>query len=207
MTDLKQTGHQHDVAPTTCNAGCTTEPLAGGVRAVTPPVFENIYDSYFDFVWRSLRRLGVQEANVDDALQDVFIVVHRRLADFEGRSAVKTWLYGIVIRVASDYRRAKSRKAKPEELSDNLQDHSVNAPDEAAARRQAITILDQVLSQLDEDKRETFVLAEIEQLTAPEIAEALGLKLNTVYSRLRAARQSFEQALHRFRAQEERLNT
>lgn len=206
MTDLKPSGHQESVAAIAGTEACDVGTTAGGVRAVTPPAFDDVYDSNFEFAWRNLRRLGVQEADVDDAVQDVFVVVHRRLTDFEGRSTVKTWLYGIVIRVAADYRRSKKRKGPAEALSDSLQDHENDAPDEAAARRQAIGILDRILSELDEDKRETFVLAEIEQLSAPEISEILGLKLNTVYSRLRAARQSFEQALRRFRSQEERLN-
>ena len=205
MTDPKDTGHSLHVEPTTSLASCETTVPSGGVLAVTPPTFDSVYESYFEYAWRSLRRLGVEEASVDDAVQDVFIVVHRRLEQFEGRSSVKTWLYGIVIRVASDYRRARKRKAHPEELTDKVVDHSQTSPDEAAARKQARDILDQILSQLDEDKREVFVLTEIEQLTAPEVAEVLKIKLNTVYSRVRTARQDFEQAMQRFRTQQERL--
>jgi RNA polymerase sigma-70 factor (ECF subfamily) len=207
MTDFKPSGHLPNVESTASVASCETTIPAGGVLAVTPPTFESVYDAYFDYAWRSLRRLGVEEANVDDAVQDVFLVVHRRLSGFEGRSSIKTWLYGVVIRVASDYRRSKARKARPDELSDKLADQSTKAPDEIAAQRQAINILDQILSELDVAKREVFVLTEIEQLTAPEIADVLNLKLNTVYSRLRAARQDFEQGLGRFRAQQARLQS
>ena len=204
MTDSKDTGHSQDVEPTASLASCTNPVPRGDVLAVTSPTFESIYDSYFDYAWRSLRRLGVEEANVDDAVQDVFIVVHRRLSQFEGRSSLKTWLYGIVIRVASDYRRSVKRKGPSEELKDTVVDQSQPSPDELAARNQALDILDRLLGQMDDSKREIFVLTEIEQLTAPEVAEVLNIKLNTVYSRLRAARKSFEEAMARFRAQQAR---
>src|SRR5690606_33819611 len=79
-------------------------------RAVVELSFERIYEQYFPFVWRSLLRLGVSQANIDDAAQDAFLVVHRRLADFEGRASVKTWLFSVAQRVALNYRR-RERKA------------------------------------------------------------------------------------------------
>ena len=147
--------------------------------------------------------------SLDDAAQDVFLVVHRRLAEFEGRSSIKTWLYGITRRVAKDYRRRASRKEQglvstdgpiaPQLVSDQ------NSPDENAARNQAAQTLERILAGLDESRREVFVLAEMEQMTAPEIAEALSLNLNTTYSRLRAARAEFEKAVARHLASMEAL--
>jgi RNA polymerase sigma-70 factor (ECF subfamily) len=156
--------------------------------------FELVYNDYFDFVWRSLRRLGVPEASADDALQDVFVVVHRRLGEFGGRSSLKTWLFGIALRVTSDYRRRARRKGGHEPLDEAVIDPAPG-PQEKAVNAEMLGLLDRALEALDDDRRAVFVLAELEQMSAPEIAEALGVKLNTVYSRLRLARQDFERAL------------
>lgn len=165
---------------------------AGPARAATTrPTFEQAYDQLFDFVWRSLRRLGVPAASIDDAVQDVFVVVHRRLVEFEGRSSLKTWVFAIALRVARDHQRSARRKGGHEPLDPRIADDTPG-PVESLARAEAVRELDRILAALDEDKRTVFVLAEIEQMTAPEIAEALGINLNTVYSRLRLARRAFE---------------
>ncbi len=164
--------------------------------------FEAIYEAYFDYVWRSVRRLGVPADAVDDAVQDVFLVVHRRLAEFEGRSTLKTWLFGIVLRVSRSYRRKRNRR--PELLEHDVVDPKPG-PEAEVETEQARLLLHRCLDELDEEKRAVFVLAELEQATAPEIAEALQLKPNTVYSRLRAARRAFELAVQRHRAAKERV--
>lgn len=171
--------------------------------AHTPSV-EAIYDEHFDFVWRSLRRLGVPDGRLDDAAQDVFVVVHRRLAEFAHRSSVKTWLFGIVLRVARDHRRSQKRKDKPIQSDinpdpDGLPDLSGADPAHRAETADAIRLLQQLVNQLGEEKREIFLLSELEQMTAPEISEALGIAVTTVHSRLRAARSEFESALVRLR--------
>ena len=166
--------------------------------------FAQVYDEYFAFVWRTVRRLGVAERALDDAVQDVFLVVHRRLAEFEGRSTLKSWIFGIARRVAKDHRRRASRKDRGEALPEGLVDTSTASPRDSAARAEALRVLYQMLDSLDEDKREVFVLAELEQMTAPEIASAISLNLNTVYSRLRAARRAFDQAVARHHARERR---
>ncbi|MCA9604262.1 MAG: sigma-70 family RNA polymerase sigma factor [Myxococcales bacterium] len=188
-----------------------SEGTGSGARRVTTttqetPSLEAIYDQCFDFVWRSARRMGVAEAAVDDVVQEVFLVAHRRLEDFEGRSSVKTWLFGILLRVVSDHRRRHRRKGGLAPLPEALAaDAERSCPAEQAQRMDRVRLLHSLLEQLDDDKRAVFVLAELEQLTAPEIAEALGgVKLNTVYSRLRVARKQFEEALARHRAQEAR---
>jgi RNA polymerase sigma-70 factor (ECF subfamily) len=173
-------------------SGVHASPRHGALPA--PPAFEAVYEELFDFVWRSLRRLGVTPAGIDDAVQDVFIVVHRRLPEFAGRSSLKTWVLGIALRVARDHQRSRRRKGDHEELDARIPD-AAPGPVESLARAEALRELDRILSTLDEDKRAVFVLAEIEELTAPEIAEALEINVNTVYSRLRAARRAFDAAL------------
>lgn len=166
--------------------------------------FTELYEAYFDFAWRSARRLGVVDALLDDAVQDVFIVVHRRLADFEGRSSVKSWIFGIARRVAADYRRRASRKDRGKVSADGLADANGLGPVERAQRSEAIELLYEMLDGLDELKREVFILAELEEMTVPEIAEAIDANVNTVYSRLRAARQAFERQVSRHLARERR---
>ncbi len=202
MTEGKAAGHVRDVVVTMEHpTGSCEERSQAATAPVAVPGFREIYDTHFEFVYRGARRLGVPPRSLDDAAQDVFLVVHRRLADFEGRSSVKTWLYGITRRVAKDYRRRASRKETGLVSADGPLGQTLaadqNSPDEAAARRQAAQTLEAILAGLDESRREVFVLAEMEQMTAPEIAEALSLNLNTTYSRLRTARAEFEKAVTR----------
>lgn len=169
------------------SAGSTASPATGSGAL---GAFEDVYEQHFDFVWRNVRRLGVPEASIDDAVQDVFVVVHRRGAEFEGRSSVRTWLYGIVAHVARAYRRRKTLDAAAD--PDTLADTPQRGPEKQAEAAEAMATLHAVLSALDDDKREVLVLIDIEEMSAPEAAEALSLKLNTVYSRLRAARLDFD---------------
>jgi len=177
--------------------------------AATIPSFAELFDSYFAFVWRTARRLGIPEANLDDVVQETFLVAYRRRDDFEGRSSVKTWLYGIAFNVVRAHRRelgAKypaaldaERRADPEELADGAE-----GPHECAVKQQAVRFVDAFLRDLNEDQRDVFVLAELEQLTAPEIVAVLGVPLNTIYSRLRLARVEFGKAVARHRARDQR---
>lgn len=155
-----------------------------------------IFDENATYVWRVLRRLGVGEADVDDVCQEVFLVVHRKLDTFDGSSALRTWLYGICLRVASEYRRRPHRRR--EEVAGEVPEQSVAASqDETLDQRRALARLDAALDQLDDDKRAVFVLYEIERMTMAEIAEAAGCPLQTAYSRLRAARSQIEAAMQR----------
>lgn len=174
--------------------------------AATALTFEGVYEEHFEFVWRSVRRLGIDDDAMDDVVQEVFLVVYRRLADFEGRSSVKTWLFGIALRVARTHRRGLARKGGLDPLPPQMADVDQKGPEAAASQNEARRMLDRLLGELDEDKRAVFVLSELEQMTAPEIAEAIGVKVNTVYSRLRAARTAFEAAVQRQKAKEERLS-
>lgn len=165
--------------------------------------FEEVYELHAAFVFRNLRRLGVPERGLDDAVQDVFVVVHRRLPEFEGRSAVTTWLFAIVLGVARNARRSQRRhavEAPGETEPDDLASAPAERPDHRAERAQAVRVLCALLDELDEDKREAFVLSQLEQMTAPEISEALGVNVNTVYARIRAAIKAFDLAVARYRA-------
>ncbi len=155
-----------------------------------------VYEAHFDFVWRTARRLGVGDAFVDDVVQDVFLVVYRKLPEFEGRSSVKTWLYAIARRVVSDHRR-KACQRKPHTPIPDAMVATGASPDERAARQQAAVLLHGFLDSLPDEQREVFVLSELEQMTAPEIEEATGANVNTVYSRLRLARKAFERVVAR----------
>ena len=170
--------------------------------AVAPLDASRVFQEHATFAWRVLRRLGVAEADVEDVCQDVFITVHRRLPTFEGRSSVQTWLYGICVRVASDYRKRQVRRGGPtvesplELAVDARQDHDL-------ALRQARATLDRILDELDDDKRAVFVLYEIEELPMAEVAQALGCPVQTAYSRLHAARRTVSAAVERVRSVEE----
>lgn len=171
-----------------------------GASSATTTVAE-IYEEYFFFVWRALSRFGVAPSRLEDAVHDVFLVVHRRLPEFEHRSTVKTWLYGIAMRVAKVHREQERRGARQAcaEPPTSAVEHD---PHEALARAQARALVQGVLDEMDFDRRAVFVLVELEQATVPQIAETLGLPLNTVYSRLRLARHDFELGVKRMRAKD-----
>jgi RNA polymerase sigma-70 factor (ECF subfamily) len=170
-------------------------------RPPSPPAFAEVYQSCAALVWRNLRRLGVPEASLEDAAQDVFLVVHRRLPEFEGRSSLRTWIFGIVLRVAARHRRkarglAVREAPIPGELSEALAAPVHEGPFERALHRQANQLLHQVLERLDDERRALLIMVDLEQTSVAEAAEALEINLNTAYSRLRAARRSFETELN-----------
>ncbi len=172
----------------------------------TTPSFEAIYEENFDFVWRTARRLGVPDASAEDVVQDAFLVLHRRLSDYDGATPIKRWLAGIVVRVVSDHRRRWRRKDAPcvphaaDSNGDVLLASERPTPSAEIERAQRLDVLEQLLDELDEPKREVLVLAELEEMTAPEIADFLGVNVNTIYARLRTARSDFEAAHVRYRA-------
>jgi len=173
------------------------------------PTFAELYEAYFTFVWRSARRLGTPEPNLDDVVQEIFMVAFRRQDEFEGRSSVKTWLYGIVFNVVRAHRRELAQKhpqalAADRRVDPDLLVDDTDGPHEQASKGEAARVLDLFLDDLDDDRRAVFVLAELEQLTAPEIAAIVGSPLNTVYSRLRLARIEFAKAVARHRARDDR---
>lgn len=160
--------------------------------------FASVYAAHSRFVWRSLARLGVPPQHVPDATQDVFIVVHRRLSQFEGRSSLRTWLFGIAMRVASDWDR-KARRHPSEPLVEDVADER-DVPFDSAARSEAVDTLHALLRELSPEQRAVFILVELEQMSVPEAAAAVDSNVHTVTSRLKVARRKFELALTRFRA-------
>jgi RNA polymerase sigma-70 factor (ECF subfamily) len=173
----------------------------GGVadRADAPPLAAMTshdlaawYREHFAFVWRMLRRLGVPTQNLDDSAQDVFVIVHRRLPDFDPAASVRAWLFGIARRVAQQQRRKLGTLLR---TADELVEHEHSAtqldPQQAAMRAEAASLVHRCLASLDEEKRWVLILSDLEAMSGPEIAQALDLNLNTTYARLRAARKQF----------------
>jgi RNA polymerase sigma-70 factor (ECF subfamily) len=160
------------------------------------PPFSDILREHAPYVWRALRYLGVPERDLEDGCQEVFMVVHRKIAGFKGRSTIRTWLYGISLRVAAGYRR--SARQRHEMLLPSVPEVSIRPPQEdRAERRLAHDRLVRLLALLDDDKREVFVLFEVEQFTIREVAQLVGCPLQTAYSRLHAAREILQEAVHR----------
>lgn len=173
----------------------------GSVVAVASDL-SAVYEDHFRYVWRCLRGLGVHDAHVDDALQDVFVVVQRRLPEFDGKVALRTWLYAIALRIARKYRDRARREPAPLEAARDSQPELMleHSGEGAALQNERLALARLALSALSDEQREVFVLARVEQMSAPEIASVVGIPLNTVYSRLRAARLAFEAEVARPRA-------
>ncbi len=186
------------------SVGRLSSATAGNASAgadAEPESPEETYDRYFELVWRNLRRLGVGEHAVQDAVQDVFLVVYRRWAEFERRSSVRTWVFGIALRVAKDYRRLAERSSKlVDEGHEGLR--SSDCPQESAARLEAAALLSSMLQAMDEEQRAILVLTELEELSLAEAAAAMNLNLSTAYKRLRAAHRTLEAAWIRHQARD-----
>lgn len=156
--------------------------------------FQDTYASHLGFVWRCLRSLGVAESTIEDAAQEVFVVVHRRLGEFRGESSLRTWLYGIVRNVAANTRRTEQRKGGLAELDEQLEATHAD-PSEHVQDAQAAAFVQAFMAGLQEPKRELFLLAFLEEMTMPEVAAILGIPLNTAYSRQRLLKGEFQAAL------------
>lgn len=172
-----------------------------------PPALEAIYRTHAGFVWRTLRRLGLPEADARDASQEVFLTLHRTLPTFEGRCAISSWLYAICRSVARDARcRAYRRHEVGEEDARAIGRTEVPAeptPLTITEEKQRFGVLLAILEELDVSQREVFALFELEGLRGNEIAEMLAIPLGTVHSRLRLARHAFREACARFQAAEQ----
>ena len=156
--------------------------------AVVP--FRELFRAHVVFVWRVLRRLGVPDAEADDAVQEVFIVVARQLVHYDERGSVRAWLFTIARRVAQHSRRSRIRRERTQQCSPTVP--GSDDPHRLAERGQAVTLLREFLATLDENQAMVFYLAEVEGLSMPEIASTMDSNLNTAYGRLRLARKRFE---------------
>ncbi len=166
------------------------------VRLLSPePAFEDVYREHFAFVWSTLLRLGVPRPGVEDAVQDVFVVVHRRLSDFEGRGAgLRSWLFTIVRRVAYRHRRGVQRADRKHRALAQVRTRPIEM-DEALDQRTAANVLMEALDQLDHDKRVALNLHVFEGLSGPQIAQMLEINVDTAYSRIKAARRRLQRSL------------
>jgi RNA polymerase sigma-70 factor (ECF subfamily) len=159
---------------------------------------DSLFRAHARFVWRTLRHLGVSEADLDDQCQEVFVIVHRRLRDFEERAEIRTWLYGICLRLSWDYRRRAHRRRETAEEDAGVTvpvGTGGDAPSAQVEHRRRIERLHRALDTLDDDRRAIFVLYEIEELTMREVAEVVGCKLPTAYRRLYSARKQVTREL------------
>jgi len=165
------------------------------------PDLRQTYEAHFTHVWHTLRRLGVRDSDLEDAAHDVFVVVHRRLPDFDVARPIRPWLTGITYRVASDERRRARHRRERSGMPDGVPESADSgpSPEEVVAARQARAAVLAALDTLDMERRVVFVMHELDGVSGPEIAEALAVPLNTVYSRLRIARSQFAAAVRRQR--------
>lgn len=160
--------------------------------------FRSFYLEHHAFVWRSARRLGLSEAAVDDVVQDVFMAAYRQRDAFEGRSSVKTWLYGITLNAVRMHRRREGRHQRRIDAMKSrgpmpvLRDH--------AEHQAGLDLLDRLLQRLDRDQRDAFILVALEGISAAEVARSRGESANTIHSRLRLARKRLRRELRRLQA-------
>lgn len=163
--------------------------------------FEALFAEHAPHIWRTARSLGVREPDIEDVCQDVFVIVHRKLATFEGRSTLRTWIYGIALRVVADYRK-KAHRVR-ERLVDRVPEIACAASQEqGVAQRQAWQNLNRLLDSLSDEQRRVFVLFELEQLSMREIASLVECPLQTAYSRLEAAREIVQRGMAAWRHRE-----
>jgi len=167
------------------------------------PTFHEVYERYFELVWRSAANRGIPRGALDDVTQEVFIVIDRKLPEFEGRSSVRTWVAGIVRRVVADYVRKRGNQPAGDETLER-EPAGRGAASEALERKDALELLDALLAKMTHEQREVFVLHELEELSGAEIAELTGANENTVWTRLRAARRTFQEGVTRGRARHTR---
>jgi RNA polymerase sigma-70 factor (ECF subfamily) len=171
-------------------AAAPASPEAGVGAFTGDEPFQALFQAQVGHVWRSLRALGVQGADVADASQQVFIVLHANLARWDRACTLRAYMYGICLRVASDHRRKAHRRRErlfaspPETVS------GATSPEDDVVHRQELRFLDDALGELPAAQREVFVLFEIEELDMTEVAQAVGCPLFTAYSRLRGARKA-----------------
>jgi RNA polymerase sigma-70 factor (ECF subfamily) len=173
---------------------------APGVRTLDPRLHALALE-YYDFVWRSFRRLGIVPPETDDATQQVFLTLSLKLSSVrEGDE--RSYIFGIVMRVAARVRRnhAAARKREVSEVDAPESRSPSPTAETSLSRAQARAMLDEILASISEERRMVFVLFELEELSQREIAELLDMPIGTVASRLRRAREDFGAAVARLRA-------
>jgi len=164
--------------------------------------FRALFEEGFDYIWNTLRRLGIPPCDLEDVTHDVLLDVYRKIELYDPVRPLRPWLFAFAFRVASDFRRRAQRRRE----SIGEIEHVDGAPlaDERLASRQDRLLVAAALEKLDLDQRAVFVLHDLDDVAVPEIARTLGVPLNTAYSRLRAARENFVKALRRLQREESR---
>jgi RNA polymerase sigma-70 factor (ECF subfamily) len=178
--------------------GVTTgaSPPLPETHARPPPEFRALYEAESSYVWATLRRLGVRDADLEDMSLEAFVVVHKLLPQFDPTRPVRPWLFAIAVRVAADYRKSARYRREVLDHAPDAVDPGRSAEEQLAARDDRRLVL-AALEALEIDRRAVFVLHELDDHAMPEIAAALAIPLNTAYSRLRLARQDFVAAVQR----------
>lgn len=175
------------------SAGTPQTPHVDGTAPVEAPDFTAVYRAHFSYVIRALRRLGIREADLPDLAHDVFVVVHRKLPTFDPSRPMKPWLFGIAFRTALDKKRrhASFKESLSDDAGERAASTSTPAADDLVAAREAHDVVMKGLDALNDDQRSVFVMHELEGMSMPEIASVIDAPLNTLYSRLRLARETF----------------
>jgi RNA polymerase sigma-70 factor (ECF subfamily) len=164
------------------------------------PSFRAVFDAHYDYIWHSLRRLGVATADLDDVVDEVFLRVHDRLPSYDPARPIRPWLFAFAVRAAADYRRLARHRVFVDSDADNVD--PAPTPEQAAMQGDAERLVQHALDALSLSTRAVFVMYEIDGRDMKEIAEALEIPVNTAYSRLRLARGTFEAKVRELRGEE-----
>jgi RNA polymerase sigma-70 factor, ECF subfamily len=183
-----------------CVAAPALTDTASRAAAAAAPSFAEVFETQAAYVLGLLARLGVAAADVDDVAQEVFIVIHQKLPEFEGRSSLKTWVCGICLRKASDYRRRAHRRRERLVAESTDRADAALQPEATALRHEHVRQLQEALAALPEAQMQVFVLYELEELPMADVARAVGCPRFTAYTRLRAARRAIREQLERAQA-------
>jgi RNA polymerase sigma-70 factor (ECF subfamily) len=171
----------------------------GRVSSATLPDFRRLFDAELEYVWHTLRRLGVREHDLEDVTHDVFLAVYKKLHTFDRSRPKRPWLFGFAYRFASDYRKLARHRREVLVLAPEARDPAPSALDQTELG-ETLDIARRALDTLSLDRRAVFVLHELDECPMPEVARALDIPLNTAYSRLRLAREDLATAIRRIRA-------
>ncbi|HTB77894.1 MAG TPA: RNA polymerase sigma factor [Polyangiaceae bacterium] len=169
-----------------------------GAASRSPPDLGAIFDEHFDYVWATLRRLGVRDADREDLVHEVFLKVHGRLADYDDSRPLRPWLFGFAYRVAADHHRLARHRIEVLGAPGDAADDTVAADERVAALEERDLLLS-ALHTIELDRRAVLVMHDIDDVSVPEIAQMLDIPLNTAYSRLRLARGQLGAAVTRLR--------
>jgi len=200
---VTETRHSTQVDPVR-SLDALAAPLSGGADSADPPPgagFAEVFEAHFDYVWNSLRRLGVREGDLEDLTHDVFFAVHRRFDRFDTKRPLRPWLFGFALRRASDYRRLARNRFEVLESGNAPSDPVDSSADplERALVGESLRIARAALEALELGRRAVFILHDLDEIAMPEVARELEIPLNTAYSRLRLARGELAATVRRLR--------